>query len=178
MAAKRAPKLLLALPLVMIVVLGVLYFYGLTYDPNKASSRLINKQLPVLKLPSLLDTDVLLDSTTVKGPALINVWASWCGACRTEHEELKRITQEEHVNIYSVDYQDDPVTARNWLKQNGNPFVWVMFDGAAAAGMPLDIYSLPQTYLVDAKGIIRARYIGAITQPIWLAMQKQLQASE
>ncbi|NOS87970.1 MAG: redoxin family protein [Methylococcaceae bacterium] len=178
MAAKRAPKLLLALPLVMIVVLGVLYFYGLTYDPNKASSRLINKQLPVLKLPSLLDTDVLLDSTTVKGPALINVWASWCGACRTEHEELKRITKEEHVNIYSVDYQDDPVTARNWLKQNGNPFVWVMFDGAAAAGMPLDIYSLPQTYLVDAKGIIRARYIGAITQPIWLAMQKQLQASE
>ena len=83
MIAKPAPKLLLALPLVLIVLLSGMYFYGLTYDANKASSRLINKQLPVLKLPSLLDTDVLLDSTTVKGPALINVWASWCGTYKS-----------------------------------------------------------------------------------------------
>ncbi|MCX7098585.1 MAG: DsbE family thiol:disulfide interchange protein [Methylococcales bacterium] len=174
MPGKPAPKLLLALPLLMFAILGLLYFYGLTYDPNKYASRLIGKATPVLKLPSLFNTETLLDSTSIKGPALINVWASWCGACREEHAELKRIAAEENINIYAIDYQDDAEIARTWLKQNGNPFVWVMFDGAAAAGLPLDIFSLPQTYLVDAQGVIRARHIGALNPAIWQEMKTKL----
>jgi cytochrome c biogenesis protein CcmG/thiol:disulfide interchange protein DsbE len=163
------------LPLVLFVILGLLYFYGLTYDPNKTASRLINKAVPVFRLPSLFSSDIILDSSTIKGPAIINVWASWCGACRDEYAELKRIAEEEAITLYGVDYQDDAEIARTWLKQNGNPFTWVMFDGAAAAGLPLDIFSLPQTYAVDAEGIIRVRHIGALTMPIWQDMKKQIQ---
>jgi cytochrome c biogenesis protein CcmG, thiol:disulfide interchange protein DsbE len=171
---KRVPTLLLALPLVLFVILGWLYIYGLTYDPNQSASRLINKVVPPIKLPSLFNTDTLLESSAIKGPAIINVWASWCGACRAEHAELKRIAEEEHINLYGVDYQDDAEIARTWLKQNGNPFVWIMFDGAAAAGLPLDIFSLPQTYVIDAQGVIRARHIGALTKVIWQDMKKQI----
>lgn len=171
---KRVPKLLLALPLVLFVILGMLYFYGLTYDPNLAASRLINKTVPVFKLPSLFSNDIVLDSSSIKGPAIINVWASWCGACRDEHAELKRIAEEENINLYGVDYQDDAEIARTWLKQNGNPFTWIMFDGSAAAGLPLDVFSLPQTYIVDAQGVIRARHIGSLTRVAWEDMKKKL----
>jgi len=172
---KPAPKLLLALPLVLFTVLGLLYFYGLTNDPNKSASRLINKPVPAFRLASLFSPDIVLESSSINGPAIINVWASWCGPCREEHAELKRIAEEEGVKIYGVNYQDDAAVARTWLQQNGDPFTWVMFDGAAATGLPLDVFSLPQTYLVDAQGIIRARHIGALTRPVWNDMKKQIQ---
>jgi cytochrome c biogenesis protein CcmG/thiol:disulfide interchange protein DsbE len=172
---KRLPKLLLTLPVVLFIVLGLLYFYGLTYDPNKSASRLINKAIPTLRLPSLFSSDMMLESSAIKGPAIINIWASWCGACRAEHDELKRIAEEENIKIYGIDYQDDAEIARTWLKKSGNPFEWIMFDGAAAAGLPLDIFSLPQTYAVDANGVIRARHIGALTTAVWNNMKTQLQ---
>ncbi|MDD5227207.1 MAG: DsbE family thiol:disulfide interchange protein [Methylococcales bacterium] len=168
---KPEPRLLLALPIILISLLGVMYGYGLTYDPNKSPSRLIGKKIPVVNLPSLENTDIILNSTDFKKPALINVWASWCAACRAEHELLKQLS-EEGVTIYGVDYQDDLENAKTYLKQQGNPFDAIMFDGAMASAMPLDIQSLPQTYLVDGNGIIRARYIGALTPNVWQKMQQ------
>jgi cytochrome c biogenesis protein CcmG/thiol:disulfide interchange protein DsbE len=126
-----------------------------------------------VNLPSLENTEIILHSTDFKTPALINVWASWCAACRDEHELLKQLS-EEGVTIYGVDYQDDLENAKTYLKQQGNPFVAIMFDGAMASAMPLDIQSLPQTYLVDKNGIIRARHIGALTPEVWKSMQAVL----
>lgn len=164
---KPLPKLLLALPLLLCTILVALYFHGMTFDPNETGSRLVGKPVPSFNLPSLYDDRVLLHSGNIKGPAIINVWAAWCGACRDEHAQLIRISREEGIAVYGVDYQDDAETARTWLKQNGNPFTWVMFDGAAAAGLVLDVYSLPQTYAIDANGVVRARHIGALTEPVW-----------
>jgi cytochrome c biogenesis protein CcmG/thiol:disulfide interchange protein DsbE len=139
-----------------------LYGYGLTYDPNKSPSRLIGKKIPVVNLPSLANPEMILNSMDFKTPAIINIWASWCAACRSEHEFLKQLAAEG-MKIYGVDYQDDLQNARAYLKQNGNPFVTIMFDGEMASAMPLDVQSLPQTYLVDDNGMIRARHIGALT---------------
>jgi cytochrome c biogenesis protein CcmG/thiol:disulfide interchange protein DsbE len=159
---KPAPRLLLALPIILAILLGLMYGYGLTYDPNKSPSRLIGKKIPAINLPSFANTEIILNSADFKAPALINVWASWCAACRAEHELLKRLA-EQGVTIYGVNYQDDLENAKTYLKQQGNPFATIMFDGEMASGMPFDVQSLPQTYLVDKNGIIRARHIGALT---------------
>lgn len=159
---KPVPRLLLALPIILIVLLGAMYGYGLTYDPNKSPSRLIGKKLPEVSLPSLANTEIILNSTDFKTPAIINIWASWCAACRAEHKLLIQLA-EQGVTIYGVNYQDDLQNARAYLKQEGNPFATVMFDIEMASAMPFDVQSLPQTYFVDAKGVIRARHIGSLT---------------
>jgi cytochrome c biogenesis protein CcmG/thiol:disulfide interchange protein DsbE len=159
---KPAPRLLLALPIILAILLGLMYGYGLTYDPNKSPSRLIGKKIPIVNLPSLANTEIILNSSDFKTPAIINIWASWCAACRAEHELLKQLAADG-MTIYGVDYQDDLENARAYLKQNGNPFVTVMFDGEMANAMPFDVQSLPQTYLVDENGVIRARHIGTLT---------------
>ncbi len=170
---KPEPRLLMALPIMLIVILGAMYGYGLTYDPNNSPSRLIGKKIPAINLPALENTAIILNSANFKTPALINVWASWCAACRAEHELLKQLAADG-VTIYGVDYQDDLENARAYLKQNSNPFAAIMFDGAMASAMPLDVQSLPQTYLVDKNGIIRARHIGALTPETLKSMQATL----
>jgi cytochrome c biogenesis protein CcmG/thiol:disulfide interchange protein DsbE len=170
---KPEPRLLMALPIILVVLLGAMYGYGLTYDPNKSPSRLIGKKLPEVRLPSLANTEMILNSADFKTPAIINIWASWCAACRAEHELLMQLA-EQGVTIYGVDYQDDLENARTYLKQSGNPFATVMFDSEMASAMPLDVQSLPQTYLVDENGVIRARHIGGLTPEMLKSMQDTL----
>ena len=172
--AKPFPKLLMALPIVLAVCILLLYFRGLTFDPNELNSRLMGRPLPEFSAPALHDRELILKSQSIKGPALINIWASWCGACQEEHAELMRIAKEESMHIYGVAYQDEVNAAIGWLDANGNPFVWTMFDGGAVLGQPLDIFSLPQTYLIDSQGVIRARHIGKLTNEVWVAMQARL----
>lgn len=83
-------------------------------------------------MPSLANTEIILNSADFKSADIINIWASWCAACRAEHEFLKQLTAEG-ITIYGVDYQDDVENARAYLKQNGNPFVTIMFDSEMAA---------------------------------------------
>lgn len=169
---KPVPRLLLALPIILIVLLGAMYGYGLTYDPNKSPSRLIGKKLPEVNLPSLENTNVILTSANFKSPAIINIWASWCAACRAEHELLMKLANQEGLALYGVDYQDDFENAENYLNQFGNPFLEIMFDNEMVSAIPFDVQSLPQTYLVDENGIVRARHIGALTPNAWQKMQQ------
>lgn len=177
MSAKPLPRLLLMLPLLLGAALALLYWRGLTFDVNGSPSRLLGKAVPAFDLPSLLDGRARLSSKDVKGPALINIWATWCAACRNEHAKLIEIAGQG-MAIYGVDYQDDADRARDWLGQQGNPFVWTMFDGASAASLALDIFSLPQTYAIDANGIIRYRHIGEVTEEVWRAMRQAVERSE
>lgn len=172
--AKPLPRLLLLLPVLLGIALALLYIRGLTFDANTLTSRLVDKSIPAFSLPDLYDADKLIRSHDIKGPAVINVWATWCAACRNEHRLLLEISRNYGVPIYGVDYQDSAEAARDWLLQKGNPFERVMFDGAAASSLPLDIFSLPQTYLVDANGVIRARHIGELTETVWLGMWGKL----
>lgn len=171
---KPLPRLLLMLPLLLSAALALLYWRGLTFDVNQSPSRLLGKPLPVFKLPSLHDGGRLLQSTDIKGPALINVWATWCAACRNEHRQLVAIARQSGVAIYGVDYQDDAEAAKDWLRQQDNPYAWVMLDGAAATNLSLDIFSLPQTYAVDADGIVRYRHIGELTESVWQSMREAI----
>ncbi len=178
MSEKPAPRLLLILPIVLMVTLGVFYAYGLTFDPNKSPSRLIGKALPNVTLPALHDTQKEISSLHFKKPAIITIWASWCSACRAEHELLMDIAAQHRFFVYGVDYQDDLENARAYLKAQGDPFDGVMFDGAMSSAQPFDVLSLPQTYLIDQNGIVRARYVGTLTKEVWQMLQATLNSPE
>ena len=161
----------LLVPLVVFVLLaGVLYAGFSLNDPHVLPSALINKPLPKFSLPSLTDPTRRIDEGALKGRIhLVNVWGTWCPTCATEHPELLRISREEGVPILGVDYKDDTEQARQWLQTRGNPYAITVVDQDGTLGLDLGVYGAPETFLVDAHGVIRFKLIGDVNPRRWAA---------
>jgi cytochrome c biogenesis protein CcmG/thiol:disulfide interchange protein DsbE len=124
--------------------------------------------LPAFNVPTLIPAGKQLSNKTFAGKvSLLHVWASWCKYCRTEHSMLMKIKNEYNVPIYSLDYRDNPVNAKAWLKMQGNPYVLVGNDASGDAASSLGVYGTPETFVIDKHGMSRYHYVGAIDQGSW-----------
>jgi cytochrome c biogenesis protein CcmG/thiol:disulfide interchange protein DsbE len=158
---------LLSLPLIGFLVLLWFLWRGLGNDPSLLPSVLIDQPLPAFQAPTLSDPGKTVSSDDLKGEiALLNVWATWCPSCRAEHEMLNKLANQG-VAIYGVNYKDDRELALNWLERLGNPYRFNIDDSAGQLGIDLGVYGAPETYLLDARGIIRYRRVGAVDDRVW-----------
>lgn len=164
-------RLKLFIPLLIFVVLGGFLLRGLWLDPQALPSALVDKPLPVFALPALSDGAQVNNKMVSGEVALFNVWATWCAACRVEHPFLQDLA-DQGVLIYGINYKDDPQAARRWLKQLGNPYRLTIMDEAGTLGLDLGVYGAPETYLVDARGIVRYRHVGVVDKGIWIERLK------
>ncbi len=154
-----------SVPLLFFVGLVVLFIFGLQNDPSKVPSPLIDKPAPAFSLVSLHDEEKLITQDTFKGNVtLVNVWASWCAACRIEHPLLVRVANDEQLEIYGLNYKDKRDNAMRWLQQLGNPYIDSAFDQQGDVGIDYGVYGVPETFLIDKQGIIRYKHIGPIDQ--------------
>ncbi len=162
---KRA---LLFLPLVLAVIIGVILFWGLSNDPTKLESARIGDPLPSFNLPSLQDPTAMLSQEDVKGRvSLLNVWATWCPSCRVEHPYLLKIAREYGVPVIGLNYKDEREAAKQWLIKLDNPYTFNIFDEKGRLGLDLGVYGAPETYIVDAKGVVRYRHVGVVDDNVW-----------
>lgn len=160
-------RLLLLLPLTVFLIIAVLLYRGLFLDPARLPSALIGKSFPVFRLPALDDPSYVLTTNDIKGrPALVNIWATWCSSCRQEHPVLAKLA-EQGVVIYGVNYKDDRDAAQRWLHTLHNPYRLNIQDADGTLGVDLGVYGAPETFFIDAQGIIRDKYVGVIDQRIW-----------
>lgn len=160
-------RLLLLLPLTLFLLIAALLYRGLFLNPTSLPSALIGKPFPNFALPALDNPSYMLTRDNIKGrPALINVWATWCASCREEHQLLAKLAGEGIV-IYGVNYKDNRTAAQRWLQTASNPYQLNMEDAAGTLGMELGVYGAPETFLIDAKGIIREKYVGIIDHDVW-----------
>ncbi|MFK8041708.1 DsbE family thiol:disulfide interchange protein [Congregibacter sp.] len=166
-------RLKLFVPLGLFLLLAVLLFRGLSLDPQALPSALIDKPLPAFTLPALSDEQPLTDADLVGAPLLLNVWATWCISCRVEHPYLQRLA-DTGVLIYGVNYKDDSTAARGWLEQLGDPYRDSIVDAQGTLGLDLGVYGAPETYFVDAKGVIRYRHVGVIDERVWTGRLKAI----
>ncbi len=156
-----------SIPLVVFVLLVALLGIGLKLDPGHVPSPLIGKPLPAFSLPTLHDEKKVLASGDLRDEvALLNVWASWCVACRTEHPLLVALKQNGRVNIYGLNYKDDRQDALDWLARLGDPYRASAFDRDGRAGLDMGVYGVPETFVIDRNGIIRYKHIGPITPDV------------
>lgn len=163
--AARAAKRFL--PLGAFGALAALLYLGFTLrDPHLLPSALVNKPFPEFDLP-LLDGGRANRDRLVGEPRLVNVWATWCPTCLTEHALLLRIRAEAGVSIVGVNYKDDAALARSWLERYGNPYDFNILDGVGDLGVELGVYGAPETFLVDAEGLVRYKHVGAVTDAVW-----------
>ena len=150
------------MPLIIFGLLVVLLGVGLTLNPRLVPSPLIGKPAPAFELP-LLNEAGMFNSEDLKGKiTLLNVWASWCYACRQEHETVKGLARSG-MYIVGFNYKDEKQDAQQWLKQLGNPYQVVVADEDGRAAIDWGVYGAPETFLIDQQGIIRHKVIGPVS---------------
>lgn len=159
-------RLKLFIPLGLFFLLSLFLLRGLSLDPQELPSALINRPMPAFSLPSLGEERTLSSADVVGEPALFNVWATWCVACRAEHPYLEELAREG-VPIYGINYKDDTSAAQQWLRNLGNPYLANIVDREGTLGLDLGVYGAPETYFVDAEGVIRYRHVGVIDERLW-----------
>lgn len=165
-------RLLLFIPLAIFAILAVLFWRGLSLNPNDMPSALLNKpvpafELPVLPAPENPDGLVVANAELFKGKAsLVNVWATWCVTCRQEHEFLNKL-RAQGVAIYGINYKDNNEDAQKWLAELHNPYLFSVVDADGRLGLNLGVFGAPETYVVDKSGVIRYKHIGDVNEKNW-----------
>lgn len=160
-------KLKYVLPLAVFVVIAIFLGVGLERDPRLVPSPLINKPAPTFRLSTLADPQHVMTRDDMLGKVwLFNVWASWCVSCREEHPLLVALSKTHIVPIYGLNYKDNRKDAEAWLSNWGNPYVQVVTDMDGKVGIDYGVYGVPETYVIDKKGIIRYKQIGPITADV------------
>lgn len=154
-------------PLGIFLVLAVFLGVGLTLNPRLLPSPLIGKSMPEFSLEKLDDAAQLVQSPQIfTEPALLNVWASWCGACRQEHPLLMSLAEKTDVPIIGINYKDQRTDAQGWLARYGNPYRFSVYDHRGKAGIDLGVYGVPETFVVDGRGIIQYKHVGPVTEAV------------
>ncbi len=156
-----------AVPLLLFVTLVVFLGVGLHRDPRLVPSPLIGKPAPQFSLGTLATPDTLMQRNDLLGhPFLLNVWASWCVQCREEHPLLLDISRAAQVPLIGINYHDELAAGRQWLTERGDPYRLTLFDPQGKLGLDLGVYGVPETFLVDADGVIRYKHIGPLTADV------------
>ncbi len=163
--SSRRPGAAYFVALVCFVAVGALLAVGLGHDPHKIPSPLIGKPAPKFRLPPVKGRTLGLSSTDLKGEvSLVNVFASWCVACREEHPLLLELARRKIVPIHGLNYKDAPDDAAAWLDTLGDPYTRTGADRDGRAAIDWGVYGVPETFVVDAEGRIAYKHIGPLDQ--------------
>lgn len=154
-------------PLAVFVLLVLLLGIGLGLNPREVPSPLIGKPAPSFRLPELHAPERTFSPQELAGQVwILNVWASWCAACREEHPVLEALAKSRAVPIYGLNYKDRREDAIRWLQQFGDPYRLSIFDAEGRVGIDYGVYGVPETYVIDKRGVIRYKRIGPVTPEI------------
>ena len=169
------------LPLVIFLILSVFLYKGLGRDTREVPSPLVGKAAPAFVLPLLHEPDKQFSPKEMKGKVwLLNVWASWCGACKDEHPLLMELSRQNIVPIIGLDYKDKRADGEMTLSRAGDPYNLVLADADGKVGFDYGVYGVPETYVIDKNGMIAYKLIGAVTmqnlRETILPMVRELQA--
>lgn len=153
---------------IFIIIVGFLVF-GLNRNPGEVPSPLIGEPAPQFSLPTLVTAEQsqgaqILSTKDMLGKVwLFNVWASWCPTCRAEHPLLVQLSHRKLVDIVGLDYKDNAADAREFLQKLGNPYTVIAVDEAGDAAIDYGVYGVPETFVIDKRGIVRLKYSGQLT---------------
>jgi len=160
-------KLIFIAPLILFILMVGMLFTGLGKDPTMLESQMIGKAIPEFNLPTLYEPNKIITHDDIKGPALINVFASWCPSCYTEHPYLMQLQQSGEVPIYGLNYKDTRPKGLKFVNDLGDPYTTIIFDERGRLGIEFGVYGAPETYVIDANNRIVYRHVGVVSDIVW-----------
>jgi cytochrome c biogenesis protein CcmG/thiol:disulfide interchange protein DsbE len=154
-------------PLALFAVLLGFLAVGLNLNPREVPSPLIDKPAPAFALARLDDPAQQITHADLKGQVwILNVWASWCVACRQEHPLLVDFAKRSPVPLYGLNYKDKREDGLAWLARFGDPYKASLFDIDGRVGIDFGVYGVPETFVIDKEGVIRFKQIGPVTPEV------------
>lgn len=164
LAGSRGGRLLFLIPVIVLIGLAIVFSALLDRDPDILPSALIGKSVPNFSLPPVLGRSLGLATSDLKGqPSLINVFASWCTACRAEHPLFMDLGSRGIVQIHGLNYKDRPQDAAKWLNELGDPYTRTGADRSGRVSIDWGVYGVPETFVVSSDGILLYKHIGPVT---------------
>ena len=163
-------KQLLIFPLLFFFLILLVFFYLLMIDrnPSELPSALLGKNVPKFESESLLKNEKFISPKKFENQiTLVNFFATWCKPCRDEHIYIKRFSNEKTVKVVGINYKDNPRKAILWLKKLGNPYTDIAIDNNGRIAIDWGVYGIPETFIVNTKGIIKYRHVGPVTEKIY-----------
>lgn len=155
------------IPLLIFMVLLGFLGVGLSLKPREIPSPLINKPAPDFSLPTLDAPELKMSTQDLRGKVwILNVWASWCVACRIEHPLLVEFAKTGAAPVYGLNYKDKRDDAIRWLGKFGNPYTRSLSDTEGLVGIDFGVYGVPETFVIDKTGVIRMKHIGPLTPEV------------
>ena len=160
-------RLWFLIPLAAFFALATMLAFGLKLDPHEVPSPLIDKPAPKFALTRLDDAAKTISLEDMRGKVwMLNVWASWCVACRDEHPLLVAFAKSKPVPLIGLNYKDTRPAGLTWLTRFGNPYDASLFDADGRVGIDFGVYGVPETFVIDKQGVIRFKQIGPVTPEI------------
>ena len=162
-------RMVYLVPLSVFLVMAVYFAVGLTKDSTVLPSALIDKPVPEFSLPPIEGGPGKGFSSAdlrAGGVSVINVFASWCGPCRTEHPFITRLATLKVAKVYGLNYKDNPKNALRWLRERGDPYAAHGVDNDGRVSIDWGVYGIPETFVVDGRGMIRYKHVGPINGDI------------
>jgi len=163
-----AIKPIYLLPLILFFAMVILLYTGLGKDPTKLESQLIGKVIPEFKKSLLLSRDRIVSNEDIQGPALLNVFGSWCPSCYQEHPYLMKLAADKSIKVIGLNYKDKREDGIKFIKDLGNPYDFILFDNNGRLGIELGVYGAPETFVIDADNRIIYRHVGVVDDKVWL----------
>lgn len=161
--ALGAIKIKFLIPFLTFLTIAIFLGIGLALDPRDLPSTMINKVAPPFNLNLLSNPSQEFSPADLQGSRwMLNVWASWCVACRVEHPILNSIAQQTDIIIVGLNYKDDPNEARQWLQDRGDPYDMKPMDIAGNAGIDWGVYGVPETFVIDENGMVIYKHTGPL----------------
>ena len=163
-------KQLLIIPSILFLLILSTFFYLLIIERNPFDlpSNLLDKNVPNFKTESLLKNENFVSSKEFGNEiALVNFFATWCQPCREEHVYIKRFSNEKRIRVIGINYKDNSSNAKKWLENLGNPYSDVPVDKNGRIAIDWGVYGIPETFIINSKGIIKYRHTGPITEKIY-----------
>lgn len=163
-------KQIFKIPAAIFLFILLIFFYLLIIDrnPSVIPSALLNKNAPKFEADSLIKSEKFVSTKEFDGEiVLVNFFATWCKPCRDEHEYIKLLSSEKKLKIIGINYKDNPEKAKQWLKDLGNPYSNIAIDKKGETAINWGVYGIPETFLLNAQGIIKYKHVGPITRSIY-----------
>jgi len=156
------------IPLILFLFIAIFLYFSLNSNSSKLPSPLLGKMFPNIEAKDFYSNEsVLLTDLFSEKMSLVNVWASWCVTCRQEHQMMMKIANNKDLQLIGINYKDTRADGEKYLEVMGNPFDVIVFDPSGMIGMNLGVYATPETFLVNQKGVILYKHIGAIDSKVW-----------
>ena len=157
-----------AVPVLLFASIALLFAVSLRRDKETLPSPLIGKPAPSFSLPSLQDESKTVSTSDFAGKTyVLNVWATWCVGCRQEHAALLEIARRGEVPIVGFNWRDERAQAQQWLTKLGDPYVATAADSEGRVAIDWGVYGAPETFLIDANGVVRHKHVAPLTIEIW-----------